>query len=60
MAEGKPSQDLSINWAVVAVGALALAMAVGLADRAIERVVAAVVILVAVIYMARAREEQIV
>jgi hypothetical protein len=60
MAEGKPSQDLNINWAVVGVGALALAVAVSLADQPALRVIAAVVILIAVIYMARVREEQIV
>ncbi|UCF20078.1 MAG: hypothetical protein JSU87_01315 [Gemmatimonadota bacterium] len=60
MAEGKPTQDTGINWAVVAIGTLALAIAVGMADSALIRVVAAVVIFVATIYMSRTREEAIV
>ncbi len=60
MAEGKPTQDMGINWAVVAIGALALAIAVGMADSTLVRVVAAVVIFVATVYMSRVREETIV
>ena len=60
MEMNKPTADLGINWPVVALGGLLLAVAVVAADTAIMRIIAAVLILAATIYMSRTREEPIV
>ncbi len=60
MGEGTTSQDAGINWVIVVIGALILAAAVAAFEGVMVRVLAAVFILAATVYMARPREEQLV
>lgn len=57
MAERGPSQDSGINWPVVAIGGLILALAVAAISESIVRVIVAVAVFSFTLYLAQPRAE---